>query len=165
METLLNNLSKIKKDTIYFCIALRKKKKVDISDVKKVQKIIDKLEEKEIDFQVKEVKCITKMNETIGELKENGLSVEDVKFMPLGEKQSEKKMYVSDEAVAKNIGGYPLYSQDIENSMPQYIKKLQKSCVHSTSKEDGPCRECKESNCALREASAMKKIVYLRSDH
>lgn len=161
METLLENLSKIEKETIYFCIALRKKEKVDKSDVKKVQKIIDKME-KETDFHVKEVKCITNKEKTIGELKEKGLCVEDVKFIPLGdEKRSEKKKYVYDEDVAKTIGGYPPYPQDIEDSMPQYIKILQKTCVHSTPKEVNPCKECRDFNCALREANAMKKTSYI----
>ena len=75
MKLLLKNLSEIKKDTIYFCITLRKVEQLNGDDVRKVQMIIDHLEKEKTGFRVKDVKCITDREKTIGELNEKGVCV------------------------------------------------------------------------------------------
>lgn len=155
MEKMLSNLSEVEKDTIYFCISLRKSNNgVANDDVGKVQKIIDKLEGEKTGFRVKHVKCIADTEKTIDELKENGLRVEDVKFIRLG-----KDKYIWDTDAAKNIGGYPHIPED--DPMMCYIKNLKTKCVHSSPEKAHLCEECKYHPCEIHKEQTMKKTKYI----
>ena len=135
MELMLNNLSEMEKNTIYFCISLRKAKKgVSNSDVKRVQDMMDKLEEEKTGFRVKEFKCMAATKTTVDQLKEQGLRVEvekndesiwsskdgDPKRLDLIRLGAKKYIWETD--VAQNVGGYP----EIPEELLYYIEKLRK---------------------------------------
>lgn len=160
MEMMLNNLSEIKKDTIYFCISLRKgDKEVSNDDIQKVQMIIDKLEEEKTGFRVKNVKCITDTEQTVSRLKENGLHVKKITVIKLGKKKSANDKNIWDTDVAKNIGGYPQISED--DPMICYLKNLKTKCVYNSSKKNMPCKGCKNNSCTIVQEQTMKKTKYI----
>lgn len=155
MELMLNRLSEIEKDTIYFCISLRKNSRVANDDVKKVHKIIDKLKQEKTGFRVKDVKCITDTEKTKDELKEKGLHVEDDKFIRLS-----KDKNISTTDVAKKVGGYPQISQD--DPIIRYIQNLNAKCVHNSLEKDKLCEGCKEGKehpCEMYKEQTMKNTT------
>lgn len=156
MEMLLNQLSETKKDTIYFCITLRKNKIVSNSDIGKVQKIIDKMTENGL--RVEEVTCITDTQAAIDQLKENGLRVEHVEPILLGRKRRHKDKYVWETDILEDIGGYPEIPED--DPINGYILKLNTKCKHRSSEKGNPCKGCKYS-CYLRKEQRMKKTKYV----
>lgn len=160
MEMMLNHLSEIKKDTIYFCISLRKGKKgVPNEDVGKVQKIINKLEEEKTGFRAINVKCITDTEKTINKLKEKGLHVKDIELIRLGKGQSGKDKNIWDTETAEKIGGYPRISED--DPMILYIQNLKAKCVHNSQKKDMLCAGCAYHPCEINKEKTMKKTKYI----
>lgn len=158
MEMMLNHLSGIKKDRVYFCISLRKSQTgISTEDVRKVQKIIDKLEE--TGFRAQSVKCITDTEKTVEKLKEKGLRVEDVTFIRLGKRQSNEDKKIGDTEVAKKIGGYPQFPQD--DPIILYIQSLKTKCVYNSSGEDNLCEGCPYFPCGIEQEQTMKKTKYI----
>ena len=161
---LLENLSNIEKDSIYFCITLRKKKEVGGGDVRTVQKIIDKLEEPESGFCVKELKCITDTENTIEVLKEKGLK--KIEALQKKEGLQNKDILIrlganhkiSDTDIAKSLNYDNISNEDPVNN---YIKALSKKCKNN-SKED-LCNGCEESDCPckMREEQRMTNTKFI----
>lgn len=149
IEIMLDHLSEMEKDAAYFCISLRKKDQVDKSDIGKVQKIIDKLEE--TGFCVEYVKCITGKESTVAELKEKGLRAENIEFIRLGADQD-----ITTTDAAKRLGGYPEILKD--DPMINYIKNLKEKCVHQ------PCDDCKAGRnqpCEMNREQTMKRTKWI----
>lgn len=153
MEMLLNNLCDMKKNIIYFCITLRKLNQLTGDDVRKVQKIIDKLEE-ETGFYVKEFKCITDTENTKDDLKKQGFQKKVDKLIRLG---ANKKIWDTDIAHSLKYDEIP-WNDDINT----YIMALNRKCVHKSS-QDEPCEGCKESNgqCNMNQEQRMTNTKYI----
>lgn len=155
IEIMLDHLSAMEKDSVYFCISLRKgDDRVDNSDIRKVQKIIDKL--KGTGFCVEYVKCITDTEATAAELKEKGLRAENIEFIRLGADRN-----ISTTDAAKELGGYP---EILPDGMIEYITKLEEKCVHKSSEKDKPCDGCKEGRnhpCRMNREQTMKNTKYI----
>ena len=159
MGLLLNNLSAMKKDTIYFCIALRKNNNgVAKEDVGKVQKIIDRLEDEKNGFHVKEVKCITNTEATVSKLEESGLHLGDVTSILLGRKQNGKDKKIWDTDIAKNILGYPQISED--DPITGYREVLQKKCKYRSPEKGDPCEGCNK-DCKIEFEKTMTATNYI----
>lgn len=162
MEMMLSRLSEIEKDTVYFCISLRKSYEVANDDIRKVQKIIDKLEEEKTGFRMKEVICITDAESTVDELKKKGLCVKDVTLRRLGKKHLHKDRNIWDTDVAKNIGGYPKIAED--DPIIHYIQNLRTKCVHNSPEKNPLCEGCREGRkhtCEMGKEQTMKKTKYI----
>ena len=153
MELLLNNLSEIKKDTIYFCITLRKQNRLTADDVRKVQMIIDRLEEEKTGFLVKELKCIADTEDVKNDLKKCGLQKEIDNLIRLG---ANKQIWTTN--IAKSLK----YDEISYDDINQYIKALNQKCKHKSSK-DKPCEGCRESDvpCEMNREQRMTNTKYI----
>ncbi|MCM1025779.1 MAG: hypothetical protein NC432_05060 [Roseburia sp.] len=171
MELMLNRLSEVEKDSICFCISLRKSSNgIATDDVGKVQRILDQLEEK-AGFHIKTIKCIADTEKTIHELKENGLRAENIKLEQLGKttrsgkttpsgKKGTRDKYIWETDTAKKIGGYPPLSA--EDPMISYLQSLNAKCsLKSREPERHPCEGCGKYSCGIQMEQTMRKTMYV----
>lgn len=163
MKLLLGHLSEMKKDTIYFCISLRKKNEISNDDIGKAKKIIDRLEEEKTGFRVKNVICITDTEKTKEKVRK-GLCMEgddrfEKRLLDEKRKKADSEKNIWNTPVAENIGGYPELSED--NPIISYVNELNKKCVYNSQKKDKPCEGCEYNSCKINRERAMKKAKYI----
>lgn len=122
--------------------------------MRKVQKIIDRLEEEKTGFRVKEIKCITDTERTIDDLKNNGLHKEVDKLIRLGANRNISTTYIAHDL---NYDEIP-YSDDMNN----YIKALNKKCVYRSS-QDKPREGCEKRvvPCEMSKEQRMTNTKYI----
>ncbi len=133
--------------------ALRKQNRLTADDVRKVQMIIDRLEEEKTGFLVKGLKCIADTEDVKNDLKKCGLQKEIDNLVRLG---ANKQIWTTN--IAKNLKYDEIFYDDIN----KYIKALNQKCKHKSSK-DKPCEGCRESDvpCEMNREQRMTNTKYI----